>query len=252
MSQAWMRVRAGLLGLAVCGGVVWAAQESKPSEKQESPGASGAPEKKEEKKRAEPLPGLDELLGLPKKESAEKKAGEGQKGDEKGKVGEEELQRRLTGREMTETFAQAVALMGDTAERLARAGDTGLDTQRIQEEIVRRLDTLIESAKEQQQQQQQQSQSSSQQQQQNPTSQQQQQQQRDESSTSDPQEGLRGGQMKSGALRDSLEAARASWGALPARIREALMQGSGDKYSSLYEALTEEYYRRLAEEGPRQ
>ncbi len=237
MSTRWTRLSAGVVGLAMSVGVVWSAQETKPSE-----------EKKAEKQESGPLPGLDELLGLPRAGSGEKKVEEGEVEKKQEGVGEQELQRRLTGREMTETFAQAVALMGDTAERLGRAGDTGLNTQRIQEEIVRRLDTLIESAREQQQQQQQSQSQSSSQEQRSPTSQQQQQ---ESGSTSDPKEGPRGGAMKSGALRESLEAARASWGALPARVREALLQGSGDKYSSLYEALTEEYYRRLAEEGPR-
>ena len=38
-------------------------------------------------------------------------------------------------------------------------------------------------------------------------------------------------------------------GMLPARLRQALLQGSADRYSSLYESLTETYYRRLAEEA---
>ena len=41
----------------------------------------------------------------------------------------------------------------------------------------------------------------------------------------------------------------AAWGALPDRLRGALLQGVADQYSALYERLTERYYQRLAEEA---
>ena len=41
----------------------------------------------------------------------------------------------------------------------------------------------------------------------------------------------------------------ASWGQLPPRVREQLMQGMGESYSAVYRRLTERYYRRLAEEA---
>jgi hypothetical protein len=41
----------------------------------------------------------------------------------------------------------------------------------------------------------------------------------------------------------------AAWGNLPARVRDQLMQGRHDQFSSLYESMTETYYRRLAEEA---
>lgn len=209
-------------------------QQSRPEDKPVSPPA------------AQPLPDLDELLGLPGREKPTQP--QEPKDAPKAAPTEQELKRRLTGREMNETFAQAVTLMGDTAERLARHGDTGIDTQRIQEEIIRRLDTLIESAREQQQQQSSSSSSSS-----SSASQPQPQseQQQGQSPSGENEGEARPPGMQSGSLRDSLDAARASWGALPARVRDALLQGSGEKYSSLYEALTEEYYRRLAEESPK-
>ncbi len=52
---------------------------------------------------------------------------------------------------------------------------------------------------------------------------------------------------RDGALRPGLDAARAAWGSLPERLRDMLLQGSGEKFSTTYERLTEEYYRRLAE-----
>ncbi len=47
--------------------------------------------------------------------------------------------------------------------------------------------------------------------------------------------------------------AGAAWGNLPARLRDALLQGSGDVTSAKWEALTREYYKRLAEQpgGPK-
>jgi hypothetical protein len=36
---------------------------------------------------------------------------------------------------------------------------------------------------------------------------------------------------------------------LPDRVREALVQGLNDRFSSRYQRETERYYRRLAEDG---
>ena len=47
----------------------------------------------------------------------------------------------------------------------------------------------------------------------------------------------------------NLEEERTEWGNLPERVRDMLLQGSKEKFSSLYKQLTREYYRRLAEEG---
>lgn len=199
-------------------------------------------------KEQQPLPGLDELLGLPPKPAPTPQQPADKPEPATPPPADKELDRKLTGREMNETFAQAVTLMGDTADRLARHGDTGIDTQRIQEEIIKRLDTLIETAREQQQQQSSSSSSSSSSAQQ-PQPQQEQQRGRQPSGENTTAATPPG--MQTGPLRESLDAARASWGALPARVRDALLQGSGEKYSSLYEALTEEYYRRLAEESPK-
>ena len=43
----------------------------------------------------------------------------------------------------------------------------------------------------------------------------------------------------------------AQWGALPERIRDRLIEGSSDVFSATYRALTEAYYKRIAEEGNR-
>ena len=71
-------------------------------------------------------------------------------------------------------------------------------------------------------------------------------QQQNQGEPSDRQEGPAGQDAQLGA-QALLDGAR--WGNLPARLREALLQGSSDSYSSLYKSMTESYYKRLAEEA---
>ena len=54
---------------------------------------------------------------------------------------------------------------------------------------------------------------------------------------------------REGDVNQVFDEARSEWGALPERVRDMLLQGREEKFSSLYEQLTREYYRRLAEEG---
>ncbi len=234
---------------------------------QSAPPAPPPPDKAPEKdaaKPAEPLPGLDELLGLPPVPARPDAAPGTTPGAEPlpQDAIRTELERKLTDKKIDDNFKQAVQLMSDVASRLARARDAGVDTQRTQEEIIRRLDALIEAAKEREQQNKKsssQSQSQSQKdQQQNPTPQQQQrqqqqQQQQKEAAAGDNQGEVTPPGLRTGALnKEALDAAVAAWGSLPERVRESLLQGMGDRFSNLYDALTQEYYRRLAEEKPRE
>lgn len=205
-----------------------------------------APEKSDDPAQTppkdEPMPSLDELLGLPGVEE-ERGAEDPTKTD---------LDRLLSGAEIGNAFNQAVTLMGDVAKRMKDAGDAGLTTQRMQETILRRLDQLISSL-EQQQQQQQQSSSSQQQQQQQSQSQQRVPSQQ-QAEANQEQKGDNTGQTnlpdrRDGALRPALDGVRASWGNLPERVREMLVQGSTDRFSSMYDAMTQSYYRKLAEEA---
>jgi hypothetical protein len=153
--------------------------------------------------------------------------------------------------EIGNAFRQAVTLMGDVAKRMGEANDASLTTQRMQQTILRRLDQLISSLEQQQQQQQQQQQSSSQQQQsqanQRVPSQQQQQQNNEQKGDNTGQTALPA--RRDGVLNPALDAARASWGNLPDRVREMLVQGTNDRFSDIYKTQTEEYYRKLAEQG---
>lgn len=262
LKRAWVLVvwAGGLVGL-VGGGAGTLAQAPAPAPGPGAP-ATKSPEpakpEKAEKPAAKPgEPSLDELLGL--KPEAKPAAAEGTKPES---ASAQDLKDKLAGKEVGSGLDAAATLMGRAADRLKDSRDSSLETQRLQEEAIRLLDQEISKArkkrnqqKQQQQQQDQQQQQQQQQQQDQQQQDQQQQQQQQQQSTSREQRAndsnekadLPGAQ--DARLNPALDAARAAWGRLPARAREALMQGSGEKFSTTYQRLTEEYYRRLAEQN---
>ncbi|MEM1165649.1 MAG: hypothetical protein AAGI30_05095 [Planctomycetota bacterium] len=199
---------------------------------------------------------LDALLGLDEAEpptQPEAEPAENQAVD----PNERRLERELTGEQAAEELEQAVQLMSDAADLLRDAGDVGVPTQRLHQEIITKLDILVEFAEQQQQQQQQQGQ----QQQQQQSQQQQQQQagqqqgarqqgaeQRRQQQANDSQGNPMPPGFEQGPLAD-IDTGSAAWGALPARLRERLLEGASDRFSSLHRAATEAYYRRLAEQA---
>lgn len=197
------------------------------------------------------LPSLDELLGLVEPGLGE---GVGDRGIGDALIDPERaaLDRQLSSEAMAEAFQQAVELMDQTASRLDPGLDAGLVTQRLQEDIVRKLDAVIASAQNNQNNSSSSSSSSSsseREQQSQPKQQGQQQEQQQQSDAGDqgePQEGT--SPSRRDGAGNAVSPNAAAWGALPARLREALLQGSGDQFSSLYQGMTEQYYRRLAEE----
>jgi hypothetical protein len=208
-------------------------------------------------------PTLDELLGI--KPAAPAKP-EAQPGAEPAADGakpsadpsREALDRDLSDAEVDEAFAQAVALMGQTAARLGGADgksarDAGLETQRLQEDILRKLDALIDAAEKNAQQSQSKSKQKSQQQQQQ--DQQQQGQQSSQAQAQQQQQGQRAGTQAGEGMPGqaaqpgtALGGSAANWGNLPQHVRDALTEGTSDRFSSMYRAMTEEYYKRLAED----
>lgn len=200
------------------------------------------------------LPSLDELLGL-----------EPEAGDQPDDPlilppdpDHQALEQQLTQGEMAQTLEQAVDLMGQTAERITGSRDVGITTQRLQEDILARLDAVITAAEQQQNSGSSSSSSSSseQQQQQQQANQPGQQSQGEEQSEGDPSQGENqqegtppGG--RDGALAPPVAPDGGVWGRLPPRLRDSLVQGSSDTFSSLYRRLTELYYQRLAEEERR-
>lgn len=196
-------------------------------------------------------PSLDDLLELDEddqSQSAEDAARTEQ---------EEELRRSLAEERIAGAFTEAIEKMALSANLLDARFDAGLGTQRVQEEILAKLDELIDEAEKQPQGQSNSSSSSqSQDQSQQPSDpgrrQQQQSQQQQQSaersqSPSDSQEGMPP-PMQQQELDPFMDETRQEWGALPERVRDMLLQGRQEKFSSLYEQLTREYYRRLAEE----
>ncbi|MBM4107233.1 MAG: hypothetical protein FJ255_00200 [Phycisphaerae bacterium] len=184
---------------------------------------------------AEPLPDLDELLGLPKQRSEA--------------PAPRPLDQELAGTSPGEPFEQAVELMRRAASRLD-ASDPGLQTQRLQEETLRKLDQMIAQARRQRRRDQQQQQQDQQQQQAGRQSSQQRQDAQANAQGAGEQASAGPGR-QDGALNPVAVAAGAAWGNLPEHVRQALIQGLSDRYSSLYQRLTEEYYKRLAEEPKR-
>ncbi len=165
-----------------------------------------------------------------------------------------DLDRLLSAQEIGDAFKQAIALMGDASKRMNEHADNGLGTQRVQEDVVKRLDQLLASLDKQKQQGG------------DPKPGPKNQDSQQEPGPSKPKPGQGQGQPKpqpggdgmqqhegptlqEGTLKPELESARAAWGSLPARIRAMLMQGTEDRFSSRYKALTQEYYKRLAEEN---
>lgn len=178
------------------------------------------------------VPTLDELLGLDMLEETPDNT---------------EIDRALTAQEAGEAFSNAVVLMGDAADRIGGSGDTGITTQRMQEDILRKLDQVIESAQNNQNSGSGSSSSSSSS---SPQQQPNQQQQNGESSSNGSGEpsdsSTPPGSSEVGS--NNLNGAKARWGNLPDRLRDALNQGLDEPYSKLYKKLTEKYYKALAED----
>jgi hypothetical protein len=135
--------------------------------------------------------------------------------------------------------------MSRSAQRLAGPRDTGSRTQRMQEDVLRKLDKLISDAERRAQQASSTPSSSSSQQQ--PQAQPRQQGEQQAANGDNRSENTPPG-LRTGALRPEEAADLAAWGSLPERVRDALVQGSSDRFSAAYRRLTEAYYRMLAEE----
>ncbi len=208
-------------------------------------------------------PTLDELLDL-KPSGQMVRDGDLDKSSESGEPGAtdspenltESVERALSASDAADAFEQAVDEMGVVSRRLGRTLDAGVQTQRMQESILRKLDQVIESAKEQ---------SSS----------------GGGSGSGEPRDQDQGGkelaqqgtptgggqgEAKAGGQQASTGAAgsgtadnpdaqdtsidqlRKEWGVLPPRVREELSDGLRERFSPLYRRMTEAYYKALAEQ----
>lgn len=196
-------------------------------------------------KPAEALPDLDSLLGTkPEKKPSPDKPDPAKPGIDPSR---KELERQLSMKEQADEFAKAVQLMDETADRVESDKDTGIETQRLQEDILTRLDRLIKAAQKNKSSKSQQQQQQDKQNEQNQNMRQQSQAQ-SKQAANNPAESSDGPARQDGQLGTPPPAAPAAWGDLPAHVRDSLMQGFSDKFSSMYQTMTESYYRKLAEE----
>ena len=194
----------------------------------------------------DPLPTLDELLGL----DSDGQAVENQVIVD---ANDAALDAVLDPKKAGEAFMQAVTLMDQVASRLADHNDLSITTQRLQQDILNKLDQVIEAANNNQS-----SSSSSSSSSQSSSSSKDQPNQ----SLADKQGQSEGESNSSGQPGDTSMPAGSSdanpgeaiaadgvrWGSLPERIREALSQGIADQYSELYRSITGQYYKSLAED----
>ncbi|MFM1821996.1 MAG: hypothetical protein RI967_262, partial [Planctomycetota bacterium] len=220
----------------------------------EAPG-SGARQDGEAGPKDDAPRSLDDLLGIPSSESKSAEAATDRSSDRR-------LEQTLEGANMQDLVVRAMDGMREAAKRLGQDRDAGLGTQRIQQDIVATLDRLLAEAQRQQQSSKGSSRSRSRQQQQSPG---------DEPSERNGQSGSSNAQSDASASGAStqpgtdestgqrpadesvvtggdLDESRVEWGRLPERVRELILQGRRDRVSTLYERITREYYRRLAEE----
>lgn len=117
---------------------------------QEAPGAEPAIENQAE---SGDEPSIDELLGLDDdapddKPDAEPKPADpdADKGDKADPELTRDLDKALTGKQAADQFAQAIEEMEEVAIRLGDESDPGIDTQRMQDEIILKLEQIIASA----------------------------------------------------------------------------------------------------------
>jgi len=204
--------------------------------------ANAAPPSKE--------PTLDELLGLtPAAPKPETPTGVPATNDANAKAPDSpdrvDLTRKLNDEGEEDDFSRAVTLMGDAAKRLDEGKDPGLQTQRVQEDVLKALDKMISDA--QKNQQKQKSKQKQQQPQPSPSQSQKQQKGQQQGARPSPEGGTPQVPREDGPGR-TRAGNTAAWGDLPARVREALVEGLNDRFSARYRQKTEEYYRRLAED----
>lgn len=201
---------------------------------------------------------LDDLLGIPSSDGASGDAATDRSSDER-------LERTLDGANMQDLVGRAMAGMREAARRLGQERDAGLGTQRIQQDVVAVLDRLLAEAQRQQQSSKGSSRSRSRQQQQSPSDEPSENNGQSGSSRSAADASSSGSSSEPGSDESTgqrstdesavsgadLDESRVEWGRLPERVRELILQGRRDRVSTLYERITREYYRRLAEEASR-
>jgi len=167
---------------------------------------------------------------------------------------DESVTEALSAQDAADAFMQALDEMDKASRRLGREFDPGIETQRIQESILRKLDQAIEAAKQQN------SGGGSgkgEQAQQQDAGAEQLAGQQGQDASGEPTDS--GQQPSTGAAGTGspidpdvpdtpIEQLRKEWGVLPPHVREELSDGLRERFSPLYRRLTEAYYKALAEQ----
>ena len=204
---------------------------------------------------------LDDLLGIDVPDSSDVTPDDAPGVDAITESEQKKLDDLLNERTLQENLDAAITDMKVAAQMMGRSKSTGIEVQRIQVDIMSRLDAVIEEAINQQQQQQQQQSSSSQEQQQQQQTEQNQLPQQPDQSESQPSdqesqqqvEGESSDQLppgrKEAELQVMFEESDVEWGNLPERMRNILRQGLRESVSKMYQDLTESYYQRIAEDA---
>ncbi len=209
-------------------------------------------------------PTLDELLGLPSTGSKSEPPADPEP-DPALPNTQEDPQDAQTGQPVLDLFNEAVGDMQAVSARLGDHLDAGVKTQRLQEAVLSKLDQIIASAKQQGGASSSGAGSSS-----SSSSGQAQRQDTGSAQNASPssaaaaaaagQPGAQGSNASSGAASrgsganaqqedGALNEGRSQWGNLPARLRDELQEGLSEPFTPLYRSLTQQYYRRLAQEG---
>ncbi len=214
---------------------------------------------------------LDDLLGLPSGKTNAKNEAK-PIDDPTMTQAKDRLERQLDEKELDSLLQQALAGMRTSADQLGSKTDTGATTQRVQADVVAKLDLLIEEAKKRckggqcksggegsgssKSQSQKQSQANAQKPGEQPGE-----KKPGESKTKGDSKQAKGGNgqragdgpepVDPNEQQAMLDESQAEWGMLPARVRDLIRQGSRDRIAALYQRLTEEYYRRMAEDASR-
>jgi len=136
-----IRRAASTLGMTIALAFAAPALAQNADPEQETPPTSTGQEKPGEKKQDAKPPTLDDLLGIEEDDSGEGAAEAAERQQQ------EELDQRLGEQRMADAFEGAIEQMQLSAELLDEQFDAGLGTQRVQEEILAGLDTLIDEAK---------------------------------------------------------------------------------------------------------
>lgn len=194
-------------------------------------------------------PNLDELLGLSENNSDQNKSPEPAPTDLDKSLNPED---QPAAPPIAKLFLDAIQAMNASADRLNDQHDPGLVTQRLQEDALLKLATLIKQAQKQGNKSKQGGKQQSQKKKKNPDN------QKKQSNTGQAKPGDQAAVKDSRPARREVELKgnisenRSEWGNLPARIRDLLLQGSNESSALLYKHLTELYYKKLAEESKKQ